>query len=125
MKSHVTLVTKFCPICGEEKPTNELLFDPRLKNGKLRETFERHTCTGVELCEEHKAMVDSGEFVVFFVVKSEDKPERTGHGFLIRKDVANEMFNTDIAPVNHCAMELFNHITKMAEKVGQDEGIPS
>ena len=50
-KSYVTLATKYCPMCGEEWETGETLMDRQLKN-----RFDRHTMTGIALCEEHAAL---------------------------------------------------------------------
>lgn len=50
-KSYVTLATKYCPMCGEEWETGEILMDRQLKN-----RFDRHTMTGIALCEEHAAL---------------------------------------------------------------------
>lgn len=36
-KSYVTLATKYCPMCGEEWETGEILLDKQLKN-----RFDRH-----------------------------------------------------------------------------------
>ena len=44
-KSYVTLATKYCPMCGKEWETGEILMDRQLKN-----RFDRHTMTGIALC---------------------------------------------------------------------------
>lgn len=71
-KSHVSIAQKFCPICGKPFDSGEILLETRIVNGKLAQTLDRFTCTGVDLCPEHMAMVESGEYTAFFVCEERD-----------------------------------------------------
>lgn len=71
-KSHVSMTQKFCPMCGKMFDGGELLLETRVVNGKLLKSLDRYTCTGVDLCPEHAAMVESGEYVAFFVCEPRD-----------------------------------------------------
>jgi len=100
MKSYVTIATKICPVCGVEFDSGELLMDRR-----MRETFEMRTLTGMEMCDEHKRMVDDG-FIHLIVVKNERrngadrlKPEdadRTGEVVHMKREAATRLFNVQI-----------------------------
>lgn len=48
-KSYVTMEQKECILCGKHYDTGNLLMD-----NKLRNRFERFTCTGLGVCEEHR-----------------------------------------------------------------------
>lgn len=54
-KSYVSLETAVCPVCGKEHETGSILMDRR-----LRDSMDRTTCTGYELCDEHKKLWDDG-----------------------------------------------------------------
>jgi len=54
-KSHVSMETNQCLVCMKEFETGAILLDRT-----LRDRFERHTCTGPGLCEEHKKLHDDG-----------------------------------------------------------------
>lgn len=74
-KSYVTMEQKVCPICGKTFDTGALLLDRRLRN-----TFERNTVTGLDLCPEHTALHKDG--FVALVAVDESKSERMPNGNL-------------------------------------------
>jgi hypothetical protein len=43
-KSYVTLATKYCPMCGEEWETGEILMDRQLKNRFDRQPHHDRDC---------------------------------------------------------------------------------
>ncbi len=91
-KSYVTMETKLCMICGCQYATGALLMDQR-----LRPLFDRDTCTGWGMCDEHRAAIKEG-FVGLIEVdeaKSTTNPNgqimpddayRTGRVVLVKRD---------------------------------------
>lgn len=55
MKSYVSMERKVCPVCGAEFDSGAILLDRR-----LRESMERTTVTGWQLCPEHEALRADG-----------------------------------------------------------------
>lgn len=167
MKSHVSLAQKFCPICGEMFNSGEILLETRISVGELVKSFDYFTCIGVDLCPKHMSMVESDEYVAFFVCEERDCGKcdrfkskhgtryavpnadecvyqhkcnaghysgppptdggssyymrRTGDGFMMRREVAVQLFNATIASINHCDMELFNKIKNVSLKTSGEE----
>jgi hypothetical protein len=68
-KSHVSLEQKVCVVCGITYDTGSILLDKR-----LRQSLDRHTCTGTGLCPEHQRLYDEG-----FVALIECDPEKSGN----------------------------------------------
>jgi len=54
-KSHVSLESHLCVVCGKPYDTGAILLDRR-----LRQSLEPHTMTGWGLCPEHQALHDQG-----------------------------------------------------------------
>ena len=65
-KDYVGIESKICPACAKRHDTG-LLMDRRLRN-----TLERHTVTGWELCPEHKAQIAGG-----YIILTEIDPEKS------------------------------------------------
>lgn len=96
-KSFVTLEQSQCPVCGKCFDTGSLLLDRR-----LRETFERHTVTGIEMCPECKKLRDDGYIALVEIDPARSqmggglvKPEdawRTGRKAHIREAVWSKVF---------------------------------
>lgn len=114
-KSYVTMVTNFCPICGKEWNTGELLLDRRLSK-----RFERTTCTAVGLCEEHKAQVDSGEWVALIEAsqvidnsKGTIQYDPTGNGALLKKEAAVQLLGDTVAPFNYVEVGVLEQLQGM------------
>ena len=72
-KSWTTLEQKFCPITGTIWDTGDLIIDQ-----KMREKFEMHTITGVEICPDAQKMIDDGYFA--FVAVDLDKSDKLPSG---------------------------------------------
>ena len=94
-KSYATVETKQCPVCGELHDSGAVLLDT-----KLRERFERETCTGFALCPTHQNIINDG----YIVLVGADEPARkgkvkleqanlTGEAVFVRKEVAEQMFD--------------------------------
>lgn len=54
-KSHVSMETAVCPVCGIEHETGAILFDLR-----LLPSMEGRTATRWAMCPEHKKLFDDG-----------------------------------------------------------------
>lgn len=105
-KSYVTMEQKICLVCTKKFDTNNLLLDTHLRN-----TFERHTVTGWDLCPEHQKLYDEGYIALVAAnkSKSEKLPNgnikdpgdayRTGAVVHIRRSVWPGIFNSPI-PMN-------------------------
>ena len=102
-KTPITMETRRCPICQKEWETGNILIDQ-----KLRDTFQMRTSTGIAVCPEHRALVDSGDYVALIEVRPEVDQKKgialfvpTGDGALISKDTAIEVFRMDVSPYNY------------------------
>ena len=114
-KSYVTMEQKMCPVCGKEEDSGALLLDKRLQN-----RFERHTTTGYGMCAEHQKQIDDGYIIL---VGAEDRGQkntltveeavRTGDVVSIRREVAEQIFNCELAPFMFIAPEVVEVIKKM------------
>jgi len=86
-KSYVTLEQHQCAVCGKEYDTGAILLDKRMKD-----RFEKHTVTGLGLCDEDQKHYDNGFIAVVEGVKQIDGVYRTGGLAHIRLEAAQEMF---------------------------------
>ena len=114
-KSFVTMETKFCPICGKEKGTGAIFLDRHLNN-----KFDQNTCTGVALCQEHQAMVDSGEWVALIEAvpvvdhsKGTTMYDATGNGCLLKKEIAIQIFGQAVAPTSYIEVGVLERLQSM------------
>jgi hypothetical protein len=98
-KSHVSLETNICPVCGTEFETNGILLDTR-----LRDSLEYKTRTGYDLCPEHQRMFEEG-YIHLVVAESDDRSSNllkiedahyTGEIISVKRDVLSQLVNTDI-----------------------------
>jgi hypothetical protein len=64
-KSHVSMETKLCVVCGKEYDSGAILLDKR-----LRASMERHTCTGFGMCKEHEKLRKDGYTAVIAIDES-------------------------------------------------------
>lgn len=71
MKSHVTMETNLCPVCGKEEDTGAILLDTR-----LRQQFEHRTATGWGLCAEHRELYRDGYLAI---VEATNEPRHGDH----------------------------------------------
>jgi hypothetical protein len=113
-KSYVTLETSACPVCGTQHDTGAVLLDTR-----LRDKFEHKTCTGWQLCPEHKKLADDG-YVALVECSNQptslEKANRTGALAHIRRSAWENIFNTP-APKGPLAFVEVGVIAKLQEKV--------
>jgi len=68
MKAHVGMETRLCIVCGKESETGSVLLDRHLKN-----SLERHTCTGYGLCPEHQKLYNDGYIALVEVDPTKSK----------------------------------------------------
>ena len=94
-KSHVTMETRNCVICGCQYSTGAVLLDRR-----LRPIFERETCTGWGMCDAHVQAVKEGMIGLIEIdeSKSDLQPDgtiplnggyRTGRVVLVNREALN------------------------------------
>ncbi len=120
-KSHVSLETHICPVCGKEHETNTILLDRR-----LRDSLEKHTCTGYSLCEKHFKK----DFICM-IGADESKTTLNAHGNVdtpaevhrigvvayIRKERWSAIFNTPVPPDGFCYAP--NEVFELLERMQQ------
>lgn len=92
-----------CMVCGKTFDTGNILLDTRIVNGKLPQTFDRHTVTGWGLCEGHEKLHKDGFVALVAIDESKSRDERgqvtprsayrTGTVAHVRRTVAKEIFN--------------------------------
>ena len=99
-KSYVTMEQKICTVCGKTEDSGAILLDKH-----LRERFDNNTITGYGLCKEHKELFDDG-FIACVEATSDtqkstlkqENANRTGNIMHIKREAANNIFNTEIEP---------------------------
>ena len=122
MKSHVGMEQKVCPVCGRAFDTGMILLDKRLRN-----TLERKTVTGWDLCPEHAKLWERG-----YIALVECDPEkskftgetikpkdayRTGRVVHIRKKAAQQIFNMEMTlPVAFVEPGVVDMLEKMQKE---------
>lgn len=121
MKSHVGMEQKVCPVCGQAFDTGTILLDKRLRN-----TLERKTVTGWDLCPEHAKLWERGYIALVECDPEKSKftggtikPEdayRTGRIAHIRKAAAKRIFNVEMtSPVAFVEPGVVDALEKMQE----------
>lgn len=121
MKSHVGMEQKVCPVCGQAFDTGTILLDKRLRN-----TLERKTVTGWDLCPEHAKLWERGYIALVECDPEKStftggtiKPEdayRTGRIAHIRKAAAKRIFNVEMtSPVAFVEPGVVDMLGKMQE----------
>jgi hypothetical protein len=106
-KSHDSMERKMCPVCGKEFDSGAILLDTRMqyvqnKGYQLRQSMDRYTTTGYDLCPEHKKLWDAGYIALVVCDESKSSPSgksmkmqdafRTGEVIHIRKSAAEQVF---------------------------------
>lgn len=126
MKSHVGMEQKVCPVCGQAFDTGTILLDKRLRN-----SLERKTVTGWDLCPEHTKLWQKGYIALVAcdpekstftgnVIKPQDA-YRTGAIAHVRKAVARELFNVEMTgPVAFVEPAVVDMLEKMKEEHSGD-----
>lgn len=129
-KSHVTLESQVCAVCGKTFDTGALLLDRR-----LRPIFERKTCTGIGLCPEHEQLYRQGyiALVECDLTKSgvtastqEIKPEqayRTGRLVHLTREEFNQFFDIECPPAMPMVYVEPGVIERLAKTAGQMSGV--
>jgi hypothetical protein len=137
-KSHVTMEQRACVVCGATYDTGNLLLDARLgPDGKLRETFERYTVTGLGMCDDDQAMLDQGYIALIGadLARSTFEPDgtmdpegayRTGEVCHVRKSAWQNIFNCEPPPNGMAFVEprVIEHLkaaAEAAEAQGEEE----
>lgn len=102
--NYVAMAQEICPICGiTHEHSNELLLDKR-----LRSIPEDKRITGYGLCEEHDKLFQDGYIALVGADESKstfkdngnmdfNSAHRTGHIIHLKRDVFNNMFNTELS----------------------------
>ncbi len=111
-KSYVTMEQNVCPVCGKVFDTGDLLLDMRLSK-----RFDRYTVTDYSLCPEHKQQEEDG--YIFLIELSEapvkgQEPKRTGRIASLKKEVATQIFNREMAPISYVEVGVMDALEKMA-----------
>lgn len=102
-KSHVSMEQKMCPVCGKKFDSGAILLDRRLK-----QSMDKHTVTGFDLCPEHKQKFCEG--FIALVVTDETKSNidektktikqenayRTGEIVHMKREAFNKLFDTEV-----------------------------
>lgn len=120
-KSHVSMETNVCPVCGVTFETGSILLDKKLRN-KLDST----TLTGMSLCPEHQKLHNDGYLALVEIDPTKSipsangrvKPEdayRTGKIIHIRYSVAKDLFNVDVGdiPFTYIDPQVSAHLESM------------
>lgn len=96
-KSHVSLGTTICFICGKEEESGEIIF-----HNQLEQVLDRRTCTGFKPCKEHTTDIEEG-YVFLLATESETKPieNLTGMTLRIKRRVAEQLFAEDPSTFEH------------------------
>lgn len=97
-KSHVSMETSICPVCGEENETGNILLDTR-----LRERFDKYTSTSWEMCASCQEKIDAG-YIALIVARnprgkdtlSNKDAHRTGEILFVRKTAFTDIFSADL-----------------------------
>ena len=124
MKSHVGMEQNVCPVCGQAFDTGAILLDKRLRN-----TLERKTVTGWDLCPEHAKLWEKGYIALVECdperskfIGGNIKPEdacRTGRIVHLRKAVAKDIFNVEMtSPVAFVEPGVVDMLEEIQESSG-------
>ena len=122
-KSYVTMQMAQCPVCGKQHDTGTILM-----HKQMREVFERKTLTHLELCPEHKKVVDDGFLILVecdpsksTITGDKTKPQnayRTGNLGYLKKETAKRIFNipTGDLPFVYVEPGVLEMLKEMQEK---------
>ena len=96
-KSHVSMATAICPICGKEEETGEILL-----HQQIQPVLDRRTCTGFKPCKEHTTDIENG-YVFLIATESEKEPMKHLTGVTLRLDqeTAQQLFAKNIDTIKH------------------------
>lgn len=109
-KSHVGMECKVCPLCGKIFSNGNILIDKQLKN-----SLERETVTGVQLCEEHLkedyvALIEIDESKSVIENGKVTQPFNTGRAAHLKDEAFERVFNLDVPSYRfiYVDQEVFN-----------------
>lgn len=105
-KSHVSLEQKVCPVCGVTFDSGAILLDRR-----LRQSMERTTITGWDLCPDHQAKYDEG----FIALVECDEAKGSGNK-------PDEVWRT--GPIVHIKQEAFDRVFDIPSTSGDGTMMP-
>jgi hypothetical protein len=111
-KSHVSMEQKLCPVTGVTWDSGAILLDKRMK-----QSMERYTTTGMEICPEVKERIKEGfiPMVEADPKKSETLPNgnmnpkgayRTGRVFYLKVEAFKRMFNAPVPKQEFCYVDI-------------------
>ena len=119
-KSYVTIEQKVCPVTGKTWDTGSILIHKH-----LRDTFERNTVTGWEICPEVQEKLDEG--YVALVAIDEDRSEKGDNGTVtpqaayrlgqvayVKRDLCTKLFGRAIDhPFIWVDQEMIDHLKQI------------
>jgi hypothetical protein len=120
-KSHVSMESKRCIICDKEYESGSILLDTR-----LRKSMERHTVTGLGVCDEH---AKKGYVVLVGIDPTKSDRDagvvwRTGSVCHIKKSMFAEFFSKpcpdDFAFVDERVINKLEELRNASEKEEED-----
>jgi len=128
-KSYVTVEQHICPVCGVEHDSGAILMDRR-----MRDRFEHTTLTGYSLCDVHQKQNDEGYvFLIGAIPKGvhsdrksnfkEDDVTRTGELVSIKRHVAEQLFNCEVAPMMYVEPAAVKKIQEICTAHGIDPNL--
>ncbi len=117
--THIAKGLHQCPICGVEHAHNmEILLHKQLKDIEDK-------VIGYGLCEEHDKQEKDG-FIFFIEIEDPEdptrdklKPEeanRTGLIMFLKRELANDLFDTEPELINFCTKDLTTLLQNMSER---------
>lgn len=130
-KSYVTMEQHRCPICGTDFDTGALLLDRRLK-----ERFDKHTVTGMNLCPDCSVKDQDGyvALIACDATRSGKLPDgnvkfseayRTGMIAHLKREAAARLFNLDITEEKFvfCDADVIRMLQEMSTEGMRDDVI--
>lgn len=93
-KSYVGMENFICPICGKQHAYGAGI----LMHTQLKEVFDSApVVTGYRLCEEHQAMMDSGEVVFMLESSTPNLEGLTGRSIKMPISIVDGIFSSEYA----------------------------
>jgi RNA polymerase subunit RPABC4/transcription elongation factor Spt4 len=118
-KSFVSMERKICPVCCTEFSSGAILLDRR-----LRDSMEKNTITGMDMCPTHRQQTDEGYIHLVEVdpeKSSGNTPDtvwRTGRLAAVKRELASQMFDFDITthPICFCEPAVISQLEELAQE---------
>lgn len=96
-KSHVAIEEKLCPVCRERHSVGVLL------HKQLKQVLPHSVLTGLQLCKEHQAVVDTGR--TFFIEIDPEQTTMSADGDHVSKE-GHIFFLKGLAVIRNSALEM-------------------